>query len=82
MVSVRPSQKSATTDTMRENNNYLLAVACWVILNSLDLFNIFLKILKGQHHQELAVGTEICMRTNFAAEARAKDGVVVYPFDQ
>ena len=27
-----------TTDTMREDNDHLLAVAWWVILNSLDLF--------------------------------------------
>ena len=41
--SVRPSQKqryngNVKTKYMRENNEYLLAVAWWVILNSPDLF--------------------------------------------
>ena len=45
--SFRPSQKQrqdkilATTGAMRENNENLLAVAWWVILNSLDSFSIF-----------------------------------------
>ena len=36
---VRPSQnpKRATTDTLCENNDNLLAGAWWVILNSVDL---------------------------------------------
>ena len=40
--SVRPSQiqERATTDTMRENNENLLAGVWWVILNSLDFFFI------------------------------------------
>ena len=47
MVSVRPSEKQKHAETltlvpgkqnMRENNDNLLAVAWWVILNSLDLY--------------------------------------------
>ena len=39
-TSVRPSQKQkrSTADTMCEDNDRLLAVAWWVILNSLNLF--------------------------------------------
>ena len=33
----------ATTDTMHENNDHLLAGAWWVILNSPDLYIINLK---------------------------------------
>ena len=48
MVSVRPSVRKitgpenkihATSDTMHENHDRLLARAWWVILNSLDLFS-------------------------------------------
>ena len=51
MVSVRPSQKQekrkdkilATTGAMSENNENLLAVAWWVILNSPDLLILYLQ---------------------------------------
>ena len=49
MVSVTKTNKRATkdpvnktTDTMRKNNENLLAVAWWVILNSPDLYAVLI----------------------------------------
>ena len=47
MSAVRPSQKQkrATTNTLRENNDRLLAVVWWVMLNSLDLYSNLVKFI-------------------------------------
>ena len=53
-VGARKTKTRAKTETMCDDNDHLLAVAWWVIFNSLDLYLVIFNMLFVKSHYHLA----------------------------